>query len=482
MRKRSICYELTRRDFVRTGASALLAGCVSPKLAFAGPRLRLGVVSDIHVTTEAYLYDEHDRICLSTAEMFEWALRYFRNRGVDAVAIAGDLTEYGMVGELERVGAIWRKVFPDNRGKDGEKVEKLFILGNHDAIAWGWKSTYYGGFWEGAERTAKWNGSIARDPAAAWKKCFDEPYAPLEIRDVKGYKFVLGHWLPADPAKGKWSAGAEVPGLADFLEAHRVELEGSRPFFYIQHAHPKGTCLPFAASDRGGATAALSKFPNAVAFSGHAHQPLTDERGIWHGTFVSIGTASLIDAGGRSFRENGSPFASGAVDDPRKGFLKTNECRQGLYVTVEDGRLTVERRDFQWGLPVGPDWTVPETARTESAPAFQKDAKLSVVAAEDGVRLEFPSANAGGRTYDYEAQAVLVADDYEGVVASRRILAPDYHLPPAKANRPGAVRFGREALPWGARIRFEVRPVDCRGRKGDPLAAEWKSPGRDWDV
>lgn len=473
---------MTRREFVAGGASAALAGCMTRSTASGDTRLRLGVISDIHVTTEAFVHDEHDRVCLSTAEMYERALRYFRERGVDAVAIAGDLTEYGMVGELERVGEIWQKVFPGNCGKDGEKVEKLFILGNHDAIAWGWKSTYYGGFWKGAERAEKWSRSIARDPAAAWRAIFDEPYAPLEIRDVKGYKFILGHWPPGDPAKGKWSAGAEVPGLAEFLETHRGELACSRPFFYIQHAHPKGTCLPFAATDRGGATAALSKFPNAVAFSGHAHQPLTDERGFWHGAFVSIGTASLIDAGGRSYRENGSPFASGAVDDPRKVFLNTNECRQGLYVTVADDRLTFERRDFTWGLPVGPDWTVPETARAEPPPAFPRNTNLSVAVTERGIRLEFPSANAGGRTYDYEAQAILLADDYESAVASRRVLAPDYHLPPAKADRPGTVHFAREALPQGARIRFEVRPADCRGRKGEAISSEWLSPGRDWSV
>jgi len=472
---------MTRRDFVVGGAAMALTGCVTGPVAFAGPRLRLGVVSDIHISTEAFLHDEHDRACLSTAEMFERALRYFRGRGVDAVVIAGDLTEYGMVGELERVGEIWREIFPDNRGKDGEKVEKLFILGNHDAIAWGWKSTYYGGYWEGEEKSGKWNASIARDPAAAWQKCFGEPYAPLEIRDVKGYKFVLGHWLPADPSKGKWSAGAEVAGFGAFLDAHRSELAGLRPFFYIQHAHPKGTCLPFASVDRGGAKTALSKFPNAVVLSGHAHQPLTDERGFWHGEFVSIGTASLINAGGRNFRENGSPFAAGAVEDPRTRHLDTFECRQGLYVTAEDGRLTVERRDFVWGLSVGPDWTVPETPRSEQLPAFPAEAGLAVVATNDGVQLKFPSANAGGRTYDYEVRAVLVADDYEDVVAARRILAPDFHLPPEKADRPGDVWFARGALPWGAQIRFEVRPVDCRGRKGNPLTAGWDSPGRKWE-
>ena len=473
---------MTRREFVIGGSAAALSGCVTGTDGTDGSRLRIGVLSDIHLSIPELISDEHDKdVCRTTPVMFERALRYFRERGVDAVAIAGDLTEYGMVAELAKVGEIWRKVFPDDRGKDGETVAKIFIAGNHDANAWQLKSTWFGGLYEGAEKERRWNGSIAKDPAAAWRTCFGEPCAPLEIRDVKGFKFVLGHWIPRGVAvTDARSPETEVKGLGDFLEAHRAELAGDRPFFYLQHAHPKGTCLPFAPCDCGGAKRALSRFPNAVAFSGHAHQPLTDERGFWHGEFVSIGTASLIDAGGRNFRENGAPFASGAVDDPRGTFLDTGECRQGLYVTVEGGRLTVERRDFTWGLSMGPDWTVPETPREIPPPAFPKGAELTVTATEKDVTLTFPAANAGGRTYDYEARAVLVADDYECVSASRRIVAPDYHLPPAKADRPGAVRFAREALPRGCKLRFEVRPVDCRGRTGAPLSADWTSPSRNW--
>ncbi|MDD3545408.1 MAG: DUF4838 domain-containing protein [Kiritimatiellae bacterium] len=101
----------------------------------AAPR-RLGVLSDIHISTpECVAHDDHAKDCLGTLEPFERALAYFREKGVDAVVIAGDLTEFGLVDELKAVASVWKRVFPDNRGLDGEKVEKLFILGNHDFAA-----------------------------------------------------------------------------------------------------------------------------------------------------------------------------------------------------------------------------------------------------------------------------------------------------------------------------------------------------------
>jgi len=82
----------------------------------------------------------------------------------------------------------------------------------------------------------------------------------------------------------------EQGAIAAFLESHRDELAGSKPFFYTQHFHPKGTCsAPWAwGEDKGYSTAALSAFPNAVSFTGHSHTPITDDRTLWRGAFTSV--------------------------------------------------------------------------------------------------------------------------------------------------------------------------------------------------
>lgn len=53
------------------------------KTAFGKPNLRVGILSDIHVTSDA------------DASFFEKALRYFDARKVDAVLVTGDLFTWG---------------------------------------------------------------------------------------------------------------------------------------------------------------------------------------------------------------------------------------------------------------------------------------------------------------------------------------------------------------------------------------------------
>lgn len=449
--------------------------------ASGGALLRLGVLSDIHVSTPSCVaHDEHAKACLGTRAPFERALMYFRDQGVDAVVIAGDLTEFGLVDELKAVAEIWNRVFPDNRGRDGEKVEKLFILGNHDAIAWRWISTWTGDEWQGEARRAKWDASIAKDPAAAWKACFDEDFAPIQLKTVKGVKFVLAHWPGLPEEETNWHQGADVPGLAHWFAAHAAEFADGKPFFYVQHAHPKGTCFfPSVASDGGLATRVLSGYPSAIALSGHAHQPLTDERNVWQGAFTSVGTGSLIDAGGRSWRENGAPYATGVSDLARLPYLRTGECRHGQYLRLYVDRLEIVRRDFNWGSSLGPDWTVhlPADGRVRfggahpdrRVPVFAADARVTCRKEGSAVKVSFPAATEGGRVYDYEIRAILEADDYERIVSSRRVLAADYHLPPSQCGRAGAVSFVDAELPSNARIRFEVYPIDCWNGFGEKI-------------
>jgi hypothetical protein len=97
------------------------------------------------------------------------------------------------------------------------------------------------------------------------------------------------------------------------------KIDPSLPFFYVQHPHLKDTCYgPWAwGHDAGITTKTLSAYPNAIAFSGHSHYSLTDERTIWQGAFTSVGTGSFrampvmrSSAHRASSRKPGSSIAS----------------------------------------------------------------------------------------------------------------------------------------------------------------------------
>ena len=132
-------FDVSRRFFLAgaaaSGARCLLGGtrsCAAAETATphmesrhlggGEARLRLGVLSDIHI------YDEKN------VPVFERALTFFRDRKADGVIIAGDMADRGLVDQLELVAKAWFKVFPENRRPDGQPIEKLFVYGNHDVL------------------------------------------------------------------------------------------------------------------------------------------------------------------------------------------------------------------------------------------------------------------------------------------------------------------------------------------------------------
>lgn len=315
--------DVSRRSFLGgLIGSAVVAGCkpsgdVIPRRADA---LRFGVLSDIHVCSE-----DGDFGKFGDASDFRRALEWFERQGVDAVVVAGDLADNGMRAQLKKVAEAWDEVFPGGRAADGYPVEKLFVYGNHDLQGW-----FYDGYDQRFfEPESFERGKISTDPAAAWEEAFHEPYSPIWVKRVKGYQFVGAHWIGND-----WDG---IRGIEGWFREHDAGIDRDKPFFYIQHPPPKGTCFGETVwgQDGGYATRALSAYPNAVAFSGHAHRSAVDDRFVWQGAFTSIGVGSL----------RYTCFENDKTCDYWNS-------RQGMLVTVEGRKLTVECRDFVHDAPV----------------------------------------------------------------------------------------------------------------------------------
>lgn len=467
--------ETSRRDFLRL--SALLAAgqaFAAPARLLAGlapsapPNLRIGIVSDIHVDAP-----KRDFRIFGDTRTFVKALEYFRSRKVDGVVIAGDMADTGMRYQLEIVADAWYSVFPNDAGADGQKVEKLFIYGNHDLEGcnnWGFARRY--------EHKASFAKEvIANDPAKAWEDYFHEPYSPVWMKTVKGYRFVGAHWVPGHKEG--------VKAIEPFFAAHGAALAGERPFFYIQHPHPKDTChLGHAwGADDGTATRVLSRFPNAVALSGHSHTPLTDESAIWQGAFTSVGTASLRFCAG-DFKcpvtANGYENINGTLMPKYEGVW---EARQGMLMEVFDDRLVFERRDFLRGAErLGDDWVVPlpvaasgrpfapeNNVRASAAPQFAPGAELVVQPRGETFVCTFPAATgvAGVRTFDWQ-----ITCERDGVARFTRHLV-DYNCRNAARRAHGTVELvlAKSYFPAGTSV-LAVRPRGFNGQLGQPIRKE----------
>ena len=370
--------EVGRRGFLK--AASAFAAFGMPNLLTAGekgiPALTLGVISDTHIGTRE-----------STA-VLERTLEFFRTRKVDAVMICGDLADWGLLSGLKYVAEAWEKVFPHGKGAEGRPVHKLFCTGNHD----------YEGWWYG-DMTAEMHAlGYDEDEALVklgmkkcWEEVFQEEFDAIRKRNVNGFDFISAEWHGYD----------ETPGYdktAEWFAAHGSEIDLSKPFFYYLHQPPAGTTSGSWETKLGRqVTDALSSFPNAVAFSGHTHWTLNDERSIWQGAYTAISVPSLSCTGVMGGYENGSDVRNGKTTKamPLLPVRFNYEEPQGLVVTVFGDRMELERYDFRKFVHTAPTWRVPLPLARESRPyALEPRAsKWPVPQFPDGAKLTLFTSN-----------------------------------------------------------------------------------------
>ena len=453
---------MNRREFLfSAGAVTLIAGCNRSEL-FGSPDLRFGVVSDTHVTTP------------KSAKLFEKSLRYFKRRGVDAVMVPGDLTDWGLRSSFAIVKATWDRVFA------GTDVVPLFCTGNHDYDGWAYgdmtMEMHANGYSEDDSITR--NGSMKK----GWEEAFGESFAKIRCRTVKGYDFVSGEW-----------EGYEE--LAGWMAANGGRFKGDKPFFYFQHPPIAGTTSDsFGWADNGKSKPVLAGYPNCIAFTGHAHRPFLDERSIWQGEFTAVATPSLSYACWPENHENGEGARNGSskqamMMEPARRDLRGG---QGYVVNVWADKVVIERWDLEEEESDAPAWVVPLPAsaaakpfdnarreRTEPVPHFPAGAELDLETRNTENRsgkwtivlnCEFPSAVVpdGSRVFDYEIRAVP-KDGSKPLV--KRFISPAY----AKLAKyePARQRFWFDVaeLPQDKDYVIEVRACNCFGRASAPLVS-----------
>ena len=485
--------EQSRREFMATTAAATAAAAMSA-VAAESPCLRFGVISDIHLRG------------LSNADTYEKTLKWFDLCGVDAVLLCGDMADYGLESQLKATADVWFKVFPGNRRSDGAPVARLFHYGDHDTgIARKVQEKYRADHPE----LANDRDIASSDRKAIWERVFHEPWNPIEIKDVKGYKFVLYHFINSPDSSAylkPWGSHAE--GLDSFLAAHAAELKGTKPFFYSQHRIMKNTAggPRTSGQDDGFSTEVLSGFPNCFAFCGHGHKMVTDETMIWQDAFTAVEVPALSYPCQRPGRENGFSTRDRAWYYPDQttpvkqmpimyvGSEGKGYARAALLVDVYSDRIVLGRRDAMNDKWLGPDWVVPlpllakkpydHAYRVENdpAPAFPKGAKVTVTERIGSDRAKnpvdqyvvlFPPAKSSGghpRAYDYEVQVTIFKEDVACIVGTKRVYS--IGILKAEEDEPAYVEcvFAKDTITNNRdSLEFAVRPVNAFGRKGEAI-------------
>ena len=469
--------EFLQRSTVLAGAAYLNVPAFAEALRTLGnPNLVIGIVSDIHIRgTE-------------TAVTFKHTLEYFRSLKVDGVIIAGDMADQGLEPQLKVVADTWYSVFPNDEGLDGKHTERLFIYGNHDMEGYSWSSVINA---VGSE-TAQEQG-IGKRPAEVWKKYFGEDYTPIWFKTIKGYHFIGAHWHANN-----------IPGLTELMQGHAADLNTEQPFFYIQHPHLKNTCNgPWAwGQDDGTVTRLMSHYPNAVAFSGHSHSPLTDDRDLWQGAFTSIGTASLQYLYPMPARENTYQDDSNLRPVYQMPNMDCSKGRQGMIMRVYDSAITLERREFVYDQQLDENWLLPwpisqteplsfeNRSKTAPIPQFEEGAIATVTQAKgknrngaetEQVTVHFPNVlkkRTGVRAFDFEVQVEWEWLDCHFISATKRVFSPMSLFGEAQDEGEVTCVFALSELPKDRDYRFIVRPCNCYSGKGEPIYTDWIRDGK----
>lgn len=465
-----------RRDFL-AGATAALGSLALPVAVFgvgAKKLMRLGVVSDVHV----------DRTPLIAPDLTA-VFKHFDANGVDAVMVPGDIADSGLIREVERFAEIWYSVFPNDRGADGRHVEKLFVTGNHCLD--GWHGRWNG--WSDMKLRAE-RFHYADNPQKVWDRLFHEEYKLIWEKQVKGITFIGAQWSCLEPP-------VERPPIEDFFRAKRGKLDPNLPFFFVQHAHPNGTCHgEYAAKGCGGPEArrALNAFPNAVAITGHSHCSIADSRTVWQGEFTSIGAGCL--------HEGGAPLAYANVSygwyAPSKDRLmkRTEWIDRGgcaMIIDVFEDHLVIHRHSVRFNRPIGEDWAVPLPAaygrgfdfkvreKQTEAPQFPAGASLHVEFHPQGhsaakpefskvpcYSVRFPAATTQhGRVFDYRIDVSANGR----VVKSEKIIANGYGVPTSCQPGEELCLIRASDIPSDAEVVISATPAECFGKTGKALVS-----------
>ena len=467
---------INRRSFFGgLAASVALSGCKGLLGRGERPMLRLGVISDIHITTPAP----------ESTGKFRTALKEFRSLGADAVLVAGDLADWGLKSNLKTVKAVWDEVM------GGTDTVPLMITGNHD----------FDGWWYGDMTLDMHMQGYSEDEAlktlgmkACWEEVFHEPFADIRKRTVKGFDFVSVEWH----VDGKEKNDARV---AQWLREHAAELKGDRPFFFFRHSPIPNTVSSAAKDPENALYKALQAFPNCVAFNGHTHRTFFDEGSVWQDGFTAISIPSMEYQSALRGYENGSDHRRGGSNCsmPRMPTQGEHADAQGYFVSVFADRLEIRRFDFAAGEEIEP-WTLPwpiaagkpfaagERAKVTPVPEFPSDAQVALRVYNADTRgghwtifweLTFPRATAeGGRVLDYEVRAEMAADG--SVAATKRFLSPAFHRVEREEPETVRVYFDGMDVPESGRYRLAVCPRNCFGRAGRPIFTRWleSKPGK----
>lgn len=321
------------------------------------------------------------------------ALRVLQERaknGLDALIIAGDITDNVVYGESTAEIPVIRKVFEDNLPDD---LPLFFCLGNHDSSGGSNATVFYDMLGERFYRYDL-NQQAAREQANRHMKVGNYHFVAVECDyTAKGYSDATIAWL--------------TETLSDIVEDAAYDGEA---IFIVTHAPVRSTVY---GSDGGttGLNSLLKQYPQAVVLSGHSHYALADERSIMQTDFTSVHVGAVQYMGmPNQYVESVPPWLLEGSYSLSMGTLMEVDAQ---------GNIRVTRLNFLEDEVIKQPWVIPApqadgshllyytSARAQigGAPEFESGAQITArQVGEERVELTFGTAADDDMVFSYRIE------------------------------------------------------------------------------
>ncbi|MDR1851893.1 MAG: metallophosphoesterase [Propionibacteriaceae bacterium] len=442
-------------------------------------KLRFAVISDTQLGD-----DSNGAVPEQLEEKLRSALTilrkdYFEVSGLDAIVVAGDLSQNGRVAEFEAFARIFREVFPESdfnlKGDVNPlaTLKALYIKGNHDN---------YG------DGSANYFNTLA--PGGDYRGG-DGNY----LADVNGYKFVMLSQPSTINSGNLYDRASQAFVKAAMVQTAAADPGGDKPIFVVTHPHLYGTVYGSEPTDLENSDWAtrdikpyLDGYRQTIAFSGHSHYPISDERSIDQGEFTALGTGAI------AYVDNERGYSESP--DSARYVSKWKES-VGYYVEVDSANTTtITRLDFArhqvikepWVVkpPSDPGWLRYSKGRDKGAPVFSADAKVELLELQPtSVRVRFEQAtDAESDVHHYK---LSINETSSGVEVLNRVFFSHYFN---LAEMPKILTWGSDERDEGASAdmdgelvpgtEYEVGVIayDSFSNASEPLRASFITPPR----
>lgn len=437
--------------------------------------LQFAAVSDLQHGFQPGVIDlfdtgERGRECFR--QLQETALKY-TDRGLDAVLFAGDLVHNAMASQVEGFKEIYEAVF------DPAKVPFIFCLGNHDV-----KSVK-------TQTKQELNMDVFYRIFGKDYRTYDAENTDLQEGFV--HQVVGGyHFLTVDPLDsgylcqaGDESGAKYSPAAKQWLDRMLSRITAENPGQYVFFAtHP----MPYGLAYGGDFVYAniywyqkellpiLNKYPQVIAFGGHLHFPIHDERSIMQDRITGVNCGSICYMG----IENG-----GYCDMVRKTIMRdAAQVYNGHLVQVDaDGNVRLLRMDFglkktiksPWVLdapdPSGAHLTRYTKARgalgNNQPPVLAQDA---VTVDASSLTLTFRSGTDDDMIHHYVVRVTENGEEVETI----KVLADFYlHADPAEMKPVWTLPLREDTYLKGHRYTVTLTAIDSWGLESNTATCEF---------